>query len=80
MRYTTTILLSIRDLDDIISGKLRMQVGQWVMLPNARTSSRYVGITKAETLWFCHGLFGYHSPSKFLNMCKSIKNHKGSKQ
>lgn len=54
MRYQNTIHLDRDDLDKIRRGIIRIQIGQWVWLPNAVSASRYTGIAPCGTIRFLH--------------------------
>lgn len=78
MRYTKTIWLSIDDITRLENGTMRLQPGQWVQIMNSGDKSRFVGRTSSGSLWFVHGLFGFHSTKRFLSQCDAIKYYKGA--
>ena len=59
------------ELDLIRKGELVLQPGQWFRLAwGGDNPSRWVGLTKAGSVWAAH--YGKGSHAQFLSMCKSI--------
>ena len=53
MRFTNTIILSSDMMQDIRMGLLRLQIGQWVLIPFAVQACRYMGVIN-NTVVFLH--------------------------
>ena len=68
MRYQPCIHLFKVDLEALRRGALRIQTGQWVMLPNETHKSRFIGINR-----FKQAIFEYYPISRF-SFVKSCSN------
>ena len=75
MRYQPTIHLDFAMLEQLRTGELKLQCGQWILLPKARHLSRWVGITQGGSLWAAH--YGRSSFKQFQSMCRNIVREEG---
>ena len=77
MRYKPTIHLFKEDIEALRRGALRIQIGQWVMLPNETHKSRYIGINQLR-----QAIFEYHpiSTRQFIKSCTNIVRYKFTNQ
>ncbi len=66
--YTTTIFITQDMIQQIEDGKLKIKCGQWVQYAWMAKKSRFVGVTKAGSIWAVHSRY-----SKFYTQAKSIK-------
>lgn len=73
MKYLPTIDLIAPGVQEaLISGRLKLQRGQWVLCCN-RKPSRYVGLTRGKAIWAVHP--SPDQESRFREIC-SFKNRK----
>ena len=77
MRYQPCIHLSKEDCEALRRGAKRIQIGQWVMLPQETHKSRFVGINQLK-----QAIFEYHpiSSYRFIKSCNKIIRYKFSNQ
>ncbi|QDP50714.1 MAG: hypothetical protein Unbinned627contig1001_31 [Prokaryotic dsDNA virus sp.] len=66
--YTTTIKITRDMIEQIEDGSLKIKCGQWVQYTWLRKKSRFVGVTKAGSIWAVHNRYG-----KFNAQAQSIK-------
>ena len=72
MRYQPTIHLDFEMLEQLRTGELQLQCGQWILLPKARHLSRWVGLTQGGSLWAAHFPYGRQGNAQFQSMCRNI--------
>ena len=77
MRYQPCIHLFKDDIEALRRGALRLQVGQWVMLPSETHKSRFIGVNQSKM-----AVFEYHPISKyrFIKSCTNIVRYKFTNQ
>lgn len=68
MKYTSTIKITHKMIQEIESGNLSIKSGQWVQYEGMTKKSRFVGVTKAGSIWAVHNKY-----SRFNKQTKSIK-------
>lgn len=69
MKFQPTILIDNDLYTKIESGEVKLQCGQWIQLEWCDKPSRWVGLTKAKTLWAVH----YPVTMKqFSTLCQNI--------
>ena len=66
--YTTTIKITKDMIEKIEAGNLTIKCGQWVQYPWMKKKSRFVGVTKAKSIWSVHSKY-----EKFITQAQSIK-------
>ena len=66
--YTTTIKITQDMIEQIEDGSLKIKCGQWVQYAWMSKKSRFVGVTKAGSIWAVHSCYG-----KFCTQAQSIK-------
>jgi len=74
MRYQPTIHLTFAMLEQLRTGELQLQCGQWILLPKASHRSRWVGLTESGALWAAH--YSRSSFKQFQSMCRNIVRKK----
>ena len=68
-KYQPTIYIDNEKYIKILAGELKLQCGQWIQLAWCDKPSRWVGLTKAKSVWAVHYPINM---SQFKSMCKSI--------
>ena len=66
--YTTTIKITQDMIEQIEAGQLTIKCGQWVQYAWMLKKSRFVGVTKAGSIWAVHSKY-----QKFNTQAQRIK-------
>lgn len=77
MKYTKAVdLWNISNLEAVVSGKLKLQRGQWVRCGNSRPS-RFVTVMNSGSVWAVHPMTSSGRDSaqnkKFMQIVNSFK-------
>ncbi len=71
MKYVKTIQIGSDNVEDLHSGKLKLQPGQWIKLGWCSHKARWVGVTSSGSLWVSHW-DGGHDQDHFRSLCRNI--------
>lgn len=69
MKFQPTILVDNELYIKIQNGEVKLQCGQWIRLAWCDRPSRWVGLTKARSLWAVHYPV---KMSQFKTLCENI--------
>ena len=73
MKFQPTILVDNDLYVKIENGEVKLQCGQWIQLEWCDKPSRWVGLTKARTLWAVHHPVRMN---QFKTLCDNIERFK----
>ena len=74
MKFVKTIEMTNEVIEQLKSGQLFLQTGQWITIDGIR--SRYVGITKSGAFWAQHYNGRSFTAERFSRMCKNFRVHR----
>lgn len=74
MRFLPAIEWTKGYEDAVISGQIRLQTGQWIILNNGGTRSRFVCVSQGSSIWAIHPENGKIQAERFKETVKSWKN------
>lgn len=66
--YTKTIVIDFDMLSQIQEGKIKIRSGQWIQYQWLQTKSRFVGVTKTQSVWSIHNKY-----NKYTEQARNIK-------
>ena len=61
MKYSSTIIITQKMFSQIEAGELQIKSGQWVQYSWLNKKSRFVGVTKAGSVWAVHSKYGKYN-------------------
>ena len=56
--YTETITITEDMIAKLEAGSIKIRAGQWIKFPWLTKKSRFVGVTKAGSIWAIHKNYG----------------------
>ena len=74
MKFVKTIEITNEVIEQLKSGQLVLQTGQWITIDGFR--SRYVGITRSGSFWAQHYNGRPFTAERFSRMCNNFRVHK----
>jgi hypothetical protein len=76
-KYRPTVIIGTDELIALGEGTLTLQCGQWIQLAYSNTKSRWVGLTRAGSLWAVHKdggpRHGKHDAGHFAELARSYR-------